>query len=109
MFTANLKKVFLITLMLIMAPAWALDLKQAKSQGLVGEQRNGYLGMVVDNPEARRIVKEVNAKRKKLYQNLANKNKVALAGVEQLGGEKAIAKTKAGHFIQNSAGKWVKK
>lgn len=109
MFTAQLKKVLLVCLLLVAAPGWAMDLKQAKAEGLVGEQRNGYLGVVVNNPEARKVVSEVNAKRKKLYQQLAKKNQVSLSSVEQLGGEKAISKTRSGHFIKNSAGQWVKK
>ena len=109
MLLTHFKKLFLVFFLILSAPVWAMNLQEAKAQGLVGEQRNGYLGAVVDSPEARRIVAEVNAKRKTLYQQLAQKNKVDLKAVEMLGGEKAIAKTKSGYYIQNSSGKWVKK
>lgn len=109
MFLSHCKKFFLVFFLILSAPTWAMNLQEAKAQGIVGEQTNGYLGAVVDSAEARRIVSEVNTKRKKLYQQLAKKNKVDLKAVEMLGGEKAIAKTKSGYYIQNSAGKWVKK
>lgn len=108
-FLSSWKKIILVTFLVLAAPVWAMDLQQAKAQGIVGEQTNGYLGAVVDSAEARRIVSEVNAKRKTLYMKLAKKNKVDLIAVEVLAGKKAIEKTASGHYIQNSAGKWVKK
>ncbi|MGB1261612.1 MAG: YdbL family protein [Cognaticolwellia sp.] len=89
--------------------AWAISLSDAKQQGLVGEMPNGYLGAVVNNAEAKSLVASVNAKRKSIYLNLARKNKITMAQVTALAGQKALAKTQSGHFIQNSAGQWVKK
>jgi len=89
--------------------AWAISLDQAKQQGLVGEMTNGYLGVVVESPEVISLVKMVNKKRKDIYLNLARKNKITMQQVTKLAGEKSISKTQAGHLIQNSAGKWVKK
>ncbi|MEH6596271.1 MAG: DUF1318 domain-containing protein [Colwellia polaris] len=89
--------------------AWAISLDDAKKQGLVGEMQNGYLGVVVDSAQAKSLVNEVNEKRKNIYLNLARKNKITLEQVTALAGNKAVSKTQSGHFIQNSAGKWVKK
>lgn len=89
--------------------AWAISLDEAKQQGLIGEMQNGYLGVVVDNAEARELVASINEKRKSIYLNLARKNKITLQQVTALAGQKALAKTKPGHFIQNAAGQWVKK
>ena len=51
----------------------------------------------------------VNKKRKDIYLNLARKNKITMQQVTKLAGDKSIAKTQAGHLIQNTAGQWVKK
>jgi len=89
--------------------AWALSLDDAKQQGLVGEMPNGYLGVVVNNTEAKSLVASVNKKRKNIYMNLARKNKITIQQVTALAGEKALAKTKSGHLTKNAAGQWVKK
>lgn len=89
--------------------AWAISLSDAKQQGLVGEMPNGYLGVVVNSPEAKSLVADVNQKRKNIYMNLARKNKITMQQVTALAGKKSLAKTQSGHLIKNSAGQWVKK
>ena len=67
--------VFLFTaLVLLAAPAaFAIELADAKSQGLVGEQSNGYLGVVKNAPGVQALVDSVNAKRRDAYQKIAAK------------------------------------
>ncbi|MFT5636025.1 MAG: hypothetical protein ACI89T_001480 [Cognaticolwellia sp.] len=89
--------------------AWAISLDDAKQHGLIGEMQNGYLGIVIDSAEAQSLVTSINEKRKSIYLNLARKNKITLAQVTALAGEKALSKTQSGHFIQNAAGQWIKK
>jgi len=89
--------------------AWAISLGDAKQQGLVGEMPNGYLGVVIDNAEAKSLVISVNKKRKSIYMNLARKNKITMQQVTALAGKKALAKTQSGHLIKNASGQWVKK
>lgn len=96
-------------ILVIVIPAYALDLKGAKQQGLVGEMSNGYLGAVVQNAETSALVKEVNAKRKAFYLKLAKKNKITLEQVAVLAGKKAIQKTSAGGYIKLDNGSWQKK
>ena len=103
----NLSSVLLLST--ITFSAWAISLDAAKEQGLVGEMSNGYLGVVVNNADAKRLVDNVNQKRKNIYMNLARKNKITMKQVTALAGKKSFAKTQSGHFIQNAAGKWVKK
>ena len=91
--------------------ASAIDLQQAKSSGQVGEQRDGYLGVVTANAsaEVKKLVKSVNAARRQKYQGIAAKNKLNIKQVETLAAEKAINKTRSGHFIKTGDGRWVKK
>ena len=98
----------LFSLLLICQPALALDLQTAKAQGLVGETISGYLAPVKATAEAKKLVNDINGKRKQHYQKIAKSNKTPLSTVEQLAGKKAIAKTPAGQFIQVN-GSWQKK
>ncbi len=96
------------SLLLICEPAFALDLQTAKAQGLVGETATGYLAPIKATPEVQQLVNTINSKRKKAYQQIAQRNGTQLSAVEQLAGQKAIEKTPPGQFV-NSNGSWQKK
>ncbi len=98
----------LLTLVVTASPALALDLKQAKDQGLVGETLTGYLAPVKNSPEVQKLVDTINAKRREMYKKIAAKNGTSLAAVEQLAGKKAVEKTPPGQFIDLGKG-WQKK
>lgn len=89
--------------------AFAMSLQEAKSQGYLGEQLNGYLGLVQNNSDAKAVMDEVNNKRRAHYETIAKKNNISAADVAKLAGEKAIAATDKGNYVQNAKGKWVKK
>ncbi|MCF2859018.1 YdbL family protein [Pseudoalteromonas sp. SMS1] len=86
----------------------AMTINDAKTQGLVGENASGYLGVIKGSSDVNKLVAEINKKRKAKYQQLAKKNKISLAQVEKLAAEKTFKKTSSGHFIQVN-GQWVKK
>ncbi len=103
---------FLLVLLAAMAPySFALDLQAAKERGLVGEMANGYLGSPAGKPapEVAALIDDINRKRKAKYAQVAKNVGKPMAVIEQLAGEKAQAKTKAGNYIQTSGGRWVKK
>lgn len=96
-------------------PVMAMNLQQAmsslpaaKDRGLVGEQPNGYLGVVSADAEADEIVKLINEARRAQYQRLAQDNGLSLLDVETMAGQKAIEKTNTNHYILVN-GKWAKK
>ncbi|MCB0345944.1 MAG: YdbL family protein [Bdellovibrionales bacterium] len=101
----------LVTTLFVAAPAFALDLDQAKARGLVGETPSGYLASVSDSvsPDVKALVSEINAKRKAEYQKIAKENGASVASVEKLAAEKAFQKTPAGQFVRKPSGEWVKK
>ncbi|GIU07733.1 MULTISPECIES: YdbL family protein [unclassified Shewanella] len=103
------KLLILFAALLLSFNAFAISLQDAKAQGLVGEQLNGYLGVVKSSAEAKSVVSSVNAKRKAHYEKIAKKNSITVSDVAKLAAEKAIQATKKGHYIQNKSGKWVKK
>ncbi len=92
-------------------PSWGLTLEEAKTQGVVGEQPNGYLGVVQPgvSAEVQTLVNDVNQKRRQMYEEIARQNSTKLDAVEMLAGKTAIDNTKPGNFIRSSSGQWVKK
>ena len=57
----------LAALLALAAPALAIDLNAARTQGLVGEQADGFVAAVPGKPasaEVTKLVNEVNARRK---------------------------------------------
>lgn len=110
-----LKLSFCSLLLAVSLPLMAMDLQQAmsslstaKTQGLVGEQPDGYLGVVTHSGDADEIVKLINEARRAQYQRLAKDNNIALPDVEAIAGQKAIEKTQSGQYIQVNK-KWAKK
>lgn len=89
--------------------SWAADLHSAKATGQVGEQPDGYLGIVRNEPGVAELVQEINRQRRAAYRNIARKNGTSLAAVEQLAGRKAIEKTPPGQYIMTPSGQWIRK
>ena len=101
-----------LTALLAFAPAaLALTLQEAKQQGLVGEQRDGYLGAVESSvsSEVRQLISEVNRERRSRYEQIAQRNGATLNQVQALAYEQAVQATQSGHFVQDSNGSWRKK
>jgi uncharacterized protein YdbL (DUF1318 family) len=92
-------------------PGWGLTLEEAKTQGVVGEQPNGYLGVVQPgaSAEVQALVNDVNQKRRQMYEEIARRNSTKLEAVEMLAGKTAIDNTRPGNFVRGPAGQWVKK
>ncbi len=104
-----MKKLLLILLTGFSLSAFALDLDTAKSQGLVGERPDGYLGVVHGgSAEAAALVKDINAKRRAVYVDIAGKRGTSIGAVEVTAGQKAIEKTEPGNFILDGD-HWVRK
>jgi uncharacterized protein YdbL (DUF1318 family) len=96
-------------------PAYALSLNQAmsalgnaKASGQLGEQPNGYLGVVKPGGQADEIARLINEARRAEYQKVAKDNGISLSDVEAIAGKKAIERTPKGQFIQLN-GQWLQK
>ncbi len=101
----------LLSLVLIMHGAFAADLKTAKEQGWVGEQNNGYLGLVKSDAPAdlKALMADVNGQRKTQFTQIAAKNGIAEAEAARIFAREAAERTLPGNYIQNPAGGWIKK
>jgi len=92
------------------AHADALD--DARAAGQLGERPDGYVDVV--NPGASADIvslkEQINAQRRKIYQQLAGEKGVPVEEVGALAAEKTIAqKLKPGMYYMNSSGQWVQK
>ena len=103
--------VLLISMVLMSVAVAASPLTQPKADGLIGEQANGYIGLVKNDVSAdiKKLVKDVNAKRKNGYKKIASKQGASLADVERVGGNTAIEKTLRGNYVRDTNGSWRKK
>jgi len=101
----------LITLLLLSPTSWALSLNDAKAQGLIGERTNGYLGIVTTNADStlRVLVDDINRKRRKAYQEKAQKAGVDIQVIELRVGERLHKRASPGHFVQDNHGQWKRK
>lgn len=82
----------------------------AKSEGVVGERIDGYLGVVGSaDASLRRKVQEINAKRRAHYDELATRTGTTTAQVARVTGEKLIAGAGSGEYIMDTSGAWTQK
>ena len=107
-----ISKTLLLACMLLLVPmSFDLTLQEAKNEGLVGEQRNGYVGLVMESApaEVMALARDVNNQRRELYQQIARQNNLTAEQVAALAFEKAVEATPAGQYLQDASGAWVKK
>ncbi len=111
------KTVFTLCMLMLLGSGatWALSLNEAmsalpaaKEAGQLGEQPDGYLGVVKASGNASEVAQQINAARKEEYQRVARDNGIALKDVETIAGQKAIDRTPARQYIRVNGG-WVQK
>ena len=84
-------------------PAYAA----ARAEGKVGEQVDGYLGVVgANSPELQRIVDDINIKRKAVYARKARENNATIEQYAMTAGCQAIALTVPGEKYQAPDRTW---
>jgi len=100
-----------IGLTLLLQNAWAIDIHDAKAQGLVGEANTGFIAAVQSpaSAEVRALIADVNNKRKTRFESTAQKTGTTAAQVAYRFYEIAVQKTEPGHYYQDTSGRWQKK
>ena len=114
---SNYKHIFAAAaLVLLSTPAFAdlaadkATVDAAKAAGKVGEQADGYLGIVAGaDGTITAAVNSINAGRRAVYTQTATKSGVSPDAAGQATGAQLIAKTPAGEFIKPLGGGWTKK
>ena len=84
-------------------PAYAA----ARSAGKIGEQPDGYLGIVgAADPALQRVVDDINIKRRAVYAEKAKENNATLEAYALTSGCIAVAATKPGEKYRAPDGSW---
>ena len=84
-------------------PAYAA----ARSAGKVGEQADGYLGIVgAADPALQRLVDDINIKRRAVYAEKAKENNATLEAYALTAGCQAVARTTPGEKYRAPGGSW---
>jgi len=92
-------------------PAAAIDLDQARTQGLIGERADGLVGAVEPGPsaEVRRLVDTINAARMQEYRSIAQKNGTPVEAVQTVAGENQLQRAKQNKwYVMDASGRWSK-
>jgi hypothetical protein len=113
----NFKPVFAaLALALLATPAFAdlaadkVTVDTAKAAGKVGEQADGYLGIVAGaDGTITAAVNDINAGRREVYTQTATKSGVTPDAAGQATGAQLIAKVPAGQFFKPLGGAWTKR
>ncbi len=103
--------VLLLVLCAFSAPStFAADLRQAKTEGWIGEKLDGYLGFVRPGApkDVQKLVTSINQQRKAEYEKIAKNRGVPAADVARLAAGKVIKSAASGHYVQNNKGEWVR-
>ena len=100
-----------IGLLLLLQNAWAIDIRDAKEQGLIGEANTGFIAAVQTpaSAEVRALIADVNDKRKKQFKATAAKTGATPVQVANRFYEIAVQRTAPGNYFQDANGKWKKK
>ena len=79
----------------------------ARAAGQIGEKMDGYIGIVgAESAELRRIVNDINIKRRAVYSEKAQSANATLEEYAFAAGCQAILKTAAGEKYQGPNGSW---
>lgn len=95
---SDLVYVFVVAVfaLILSNPVMALDLQQARAQGIIAEQPDGYVRVLKDSPEATKLASEVNAARRQEYKRISSENGQAVDVVAKIAAETIARKLSAG-------------
>ncbi len=115
-------KIFVFSLIAAMfaMPAFAGSIKermkqrlpaviQLKSEGIVGEDNQGFLAFVNGNKGPSDVVTQENQDRKIVYTKIAQQQKTSPVLVGQRRAIQLFELAKSGEFVQKPDGSWLKK
>ncbi len=110
-----IKSLAVVVLLGLAGVAYALNLSEAKSQGLVGEKGDGFIAAISANvtpaqaSEVQSLVNSINQSRMAEYKSIATNNGTSLSHVESVAGQTLLNMAKPGEYIMDASGNWVKK
>lgn len=106
------KLIMILALLSLPLSVFAMTIDEAKLQGYIGEQSDGYLGIV--NPAVPADVidemNKVNEKRRDYYESVAKNNNIPQDDVENMAGSKLVNRANQGEYVRyQDSEDWKKK
>ena len=98
--------IYALFAVLFALPAMAIELSDARKQGMVGEKADGYVAAIKASGDVNALVSEVNAKRKAEYTRISKENGQPVDVVAKLAAPQIISGLPAGSLYQGSDGTW---
>lgn len=95
--------------LVIAGQAFAMDLAQARAQGIVGEKLDGYVGAVGSSATGQTMADDVNTKRRAEYEKISKQNSQPVAVVAKVAAETIINGLPSGSMYQAPDGSWKRK
>lgn len=86
-------------------------IENAKSNCIVGEQSDGYLGIVdqaTASEEIKREVRSINQQRKSAFASLASRNGVTIEDTAALTGKQLVENADSGQCVRMPDGSWAR-
>ena len=103
----SLLAVATLALPLLSGPVFAQSLDDLRAAGKVGERYDGFA--VARDPSAADLVKEVNDKRRKIYEERAKKQGVSVEAVGAVYAKEIVDQVPAGTWVLTADGEWRRK
>lgn len=89
---------------LLVMPAYAMDLQEARVKGVVGERLDGYVEAL--DSSAQSLAGDVNAKRRAEYNKISQQNGQPVDVVAKIAAERIIGGLPSGAKYQGADGSW---
>lgn len=96
----------MVAVAMVATQALALDLHEARAQGMIGEKADGYVAALKPSSEVNALVSTVNAKRRAEYARISTQNGQPVEVVSKLAAPQIRQGLEAGAKYQDESGSW---
>lgn len=91
------------------APADAASLDQLRQQGVLAERYDGYVVVRQNAPGAAQMAAQINAKRRALYTQRAQQQRISVGQVGRVYARQIWARAPSGTWMLDASNRWVRK
>ena len=91
------------------APAAAASLNELRQSGAIGERHNGYVVVRSNAAGAAKVVAQINAERRRIYEARAQEQGISAAQVGTIYAPQIFSRAPAGTWFQGPDGSWRRK
>jgi uncharacterized protein YdbL (DUF1318 family) len=107
--TALFLTILALTLTLSGAPGQAQSLDALRQSGAIGERYDGYVAVRQNVPGAASVAAQVNAERRRIYEQRARQQNISPAQVGMVYAQQIVGSAPAGTWFLDQSGTWRRK